>query len=46
MLAEAQSVHVLQAVPWSWLAVNYVGETLRRARDPHGQTYARRGGGA
>lgn len=51
MLSDAQSVHVLQSVPWSWLApgitltvvvlaVNYVGETLRRALDPRGQTYA------
>jgi peptide/nickel transport system permease protein len=47
MLADAQSVHVLQSVPWSWLApgvtltlvvlaVNYVGDTLRRALDPRG----------
>lgn len=50
MLAGAQSIHVLQALPWTWLApgvtltlvilsVNYVGDTLRRALDPHGQTY-------
>jgi peptide/nickel transport system permease protein len=48
MLAGAQSVHVLQAVWWSWLApgvtlvlvvlaVNYVGDTLRRALDPYRQ---------
>lgn len=53
MLAGAQSVHVLQDVPWSWLApgltltivvlaINYVGDTLRRALDPHGQTYSAR----
>jgi peptide/nickel transport system permease protein len=47
MLADAQSVHVLQSVAWSWLApgitltlvvlaVNYVGDTLRRALDPRG----------
>jgi peptide/nickel transport system permease protein len=45
MLSEAQSVHVLQDVPWSWLApgitltlvvlaVSYIGDTLRRALDP------------
>lgn len=45
MLAEAQSVHVLQNVPWSWIApgvaltfvvlsVSYIGETLRRAITP------------
>ncbi len=55
MLAEAQSVHVLQALPWVWLApgltltlvvlaVNYVGDALRRALDPRGQTYTQRGG--
>ena len=48
MLAGAQSGHVLQAVWWSWLApgvtlvlvvlaVNYVGDTLRRALDPYRQ---------
>lgn len=48
MLADAQSVHVLQDVAWSWLApgltltavvlaVNYVGDTLRRALDPRSQ---------
>src|SRR3954454_6009380 len=48
MLSGAQSVHVLQAVWWSWLApgttlvlvvlaVNYVGDTLRRALDPYQQ---------
>lgn len=42
MLAEAQSVHVLQDVPWAWIApgialtlvvlsVSYIGETLRKA---------------
>jgi peptide/nickel transport system permease protein len=46
MLAGAQSIHVLQGVAWSWLApgltltlvvlaLNYVGDTLRRALDPH-----------
>lgn len=45
MLAEAQSVHVLQNVPWAWiapgialtlvvLAVSYIGETLRQAITP------------
>jgi peptide/nickel transport system permease protein len=45
MLSDAQSVHVLESLPWSWLApgitlltvvlaVNYVGDTLRRALDP------------
>jgi peptide/nickel transport system permease protein len=45
MLAEAQSVHVLQNVPWAWmapgitltvtvLAVSYVGDTLRKALTP------------
>lgn len=45
MLAEAQSVHVLKSVWWAWLspgvtlflvvlAINYVGDTLRRALDP------------
>ena len=49
MLADAQTVHVFQEVWWSWLApgitlvlvvlaVNYVGETLRRALDPYGDT--------
>jgi peptide/nickel transport system permease protein len=48
MLSGAQSVHVLQSVWWSWLApgvtlvfvvlaVNYVGDTLRRALDPYQQ---------
>lgn len=46
MLSDAQSIHVLQSVPWSWLApgvtltltvlaINYVGDTLRRALDPY-----------
>ena len=46
MLSGAQSIHVLQSVPWSWLApgltltivvlaINYVGDTLRRALDPY-----------
>lgn len=46
MLSGAQSINVLQNVPWSWLApgltltvvvlaINYVGETLRRALDPY-----------
>lgn len=45
MLSNAQSVHILQDVAWSWLApgltltlvvisVNYIGDTLRRALDP------------
>lgn len=45
MLAEAQSVHVLQSVPWAWLApgvtltvtvlaASYIGETLRRTLTP------------
>lgn len=45
MLSDAQSVHVLQSVPWSWMApgfmltlvvlsVSYVGETLRKALAP------------
>lgn len=45
MLAEAQSVHVLQNVPWAWIApgialtlvvlsVSYIGETLRKAITP------------
>lgn len=45
MLSDAQSVHVLQNVPWSWMApgftltivvlsVSYVGETLRKALAP------------
>jgi peptide/nickel transport system permease protein len=45
MLAEAQSVHVLQSVPWAWiapgvtltmtvLAASYIGETLRKALAP------------
>ena len=45
MLAEAQSVHVLQNVPWAWIApgialtmvvlsVSYIGETLRQAITP------------
>jgi peptide/nickel transport system permease protein len=53
MLAGAQSVHVLQDVPWSWLApgltltvvvlaVNYVGDSLRRALDPRGATFGGR----
>jgi peptide/nickel transport system permease protein len=48
MLSNAQSVHILRDVPWSWLApgvtltlsvvaVSYVGETLRRALDPRGE---------
>jgi peptide/nickel transport system permease protein len=48
MLAGSQSIHVLQSVWWSWLApgvtlvlvvlaVNYVGDTLRRALDPYRQ---------
>lgn len=48
MLSDAQSVHVLQSMPWSWLSpgitllivvlsVNYVGDTLRRALDPYSQ---------
>lgn len=46
MLSGAQSIHVLQSVAWSWLApgltltlvvlaLNYVGDTLRRALDPY-----------
>lgn len=46
MLSEAQSVHVLQNVPWAWIApgialtlvvlsVSYIGETLRRATAPN-----------
>jgi peptide/nickel transport system permease protein len=46
MLSGAQSIHVLQSVAWSWLApgltltivvlaINYVGDTLRRALDPY-----------
>lgn len=42
MLAEAQSVHVLQSLPWAWLSpgivlslvvlsMSYIGETLRKA---------------
>lgn len=49
MLADAQSIHILQSVPWDWLApgvaltltvlaINYVGDTLRRALDPYGST--------
>lgn len=45
MLAEAQSVHVLQDVPWAWIApgialtlvvlsISYIGETLRKAMTP------------
>ena len=45
MLSSAQSVHVLEAVWWSWLApgitlvlvvlaVSYIGDTLRRSLDP------------
>ncbi len=45
MLANAQSVHILQDVPWSWMApgitltlavisVSYIGDTIRRALDP------------
>jgi peptide/nickel transport system permease protein len=52
MLSNAQSVHVLRDVPWSWLApglaltlsvvaVSYVGETLRRALDPRGERITR-----
>lgn len=52
MLSEAQSVHVFQNVAWSWLApgivltlvvlaVNYIGNTLRRALDPRGQRAGR-----
>jgi peptide/nickel transport system permease protein len=48
MLSGSQSIHVLQSVWWSWLApgvtlvlvvlaVNYVGDTLRRALDPYRQ---------
>ena len=48
MLSGSQSIHVLQDVWWSWLApgvtlvlvvlaVNYVGDTLRRALDPYRQ---------
>lgn len=47
MLADAQSIHMLQSVAWAWLApgvaltltvlaINYVGDTLRRALDPYG----------
>jgi peptide/nickel transport system permease protein len=46
MLAEARSVHVFRSLPWVWLApgltlllvvlaVNYLGEALRRALDPY-----------
>ncbi|MGN6758078.1 MAG: ABC transporter permease [Thermomicrobiales bacterium] len=49
MLSDAQSIHVLQSVPWSWLApgvtltlavlaINDVGDTLRRALDPYAST--------
>jgi peptide/nickel transport system permease protein len=45
MLAEAQSVHVLQSLPWAWLSpgivltmvvlsMSYIGETLRKALAP------------
>lgn len=48
MLSGSQSIHVLQSVWWSWLApgvtlvlvvlaVNYAGDTLRRALDPYRQ---------
>jgi peptide/nickel transport system permease protein len=46
MLAEARNVHVFRSLPWVWLApgltlllivlaVNYLGEALRRALDPY-----------
>jgi peptide/nickel transport system permease protein len=46
MLSEARNVHVFRSLPWVWLppgltllfvvlAVNYLGEALRRALDPY-----------
>jgi len=48
MLSGAQNVYTLQSLPWVWLspgitvvlvvlAVNYVGDTLRRALDPYSE---------